>query len=89
MEPAEAVVALGGMLTGLLTTSIIAWAIVQGLRARAQGQAGNIPRHVEEELVALRDQVDAMQHQLAETHERLDFTERLLTRGQAEREDVH
>ncbi len=89
MEPAQAVVALGGMLTGLLTTGMICWAVVQGLRARAQSQAGSIPQQVEEELVALRDQVDAMQHQLTETQERLDFTERLLTRGQAEREDVH
>lgn len=89
MDPGQAIVALGGMLTGLLTTGIIAWAVVHGLRARAQGQAGSIPRQVEEELMALRDQVDAMQQQLIETQERLDFTERLLTRGQAEREDVH
>ncbi|MDX2120040.1 MAG: hypothetical protein SF070_03140 [Gemmatimonadota bacterium] len=89
MDPGQAIVALGGMLTGLLTTGIIAWAVVHGLRARAQGQAASIPRQVEEELMALRDQVDAMQQQLLETQERLDFTERLLTRGQAEREDVH
>lgn len=87
MEPAQAIVALGGMLTGVLTTGLIAWAIVQGLRARAQ--AHSIPQHVEEDLTALHDQVDALQQQLAETQERVDFTERLLTRGQAEREDVH
>ncbi len=87
MDPAQAIVALGGMVTGVLTTGLIAWAIVQGLRARAQANA--VPRQVEEELALLRDQVDALQHQLVETQERVEFTERLLTRGQAEREDVH
>lgn len=87
MDPAQAIVALGGMVTGVLTTGLITWAIVQGLRARAQANA--VPRQVEEELALLRDQVDALQHQLVETQERVEFTERLLTRGQAEREDVH
>lgn len=87
MAPAEAVIALAGMATGLTTTGIIAWAIVNGIRARAQAQA-QLPGHVEEDLAALREQVDSLQQQLLDTQERVDFTERLLTRGQAEREDV-
>jgi len=38
------------------------------------------------EVSSLRDQVDALQQQLYETQERLDFTERLLTQGRDVRE---
>ena len=87
MDPGQAIVAIAGMLTGIITTGVIAWAIVQGLRARYKG--ATLSPQVEEELAALRDQVDGLQQALAETQERVDFTERLLTRGQAEREYVH
>ncbi|HMV32118.1 MAG TPA: hypothetical protein PKA50_08355 [Gemmatimonadales bacterium] len=87
MDPGQAIVAIAGMLTGIITTGVIAWAIVQGLRARYRGVT--LSPQVEEELAALREQVDGLQQALAETQERVDFTERLLTRGQAEREDVH
>jgi peptidoglycan hydrolase CwlO-like protein len=38
------------------------------------------------EVSALRDQVEALQNQLNEAQERIDFTERLLTQGREVRE---
>jgi len=38
---------------------------------------------LEAENKALREQVEQMQHQLAEAHERIDFTERLLSQARA------
>ncbi len=79
MTDAQAVVALGGMFTGIVVTIAIVWGIVHGIRAHANGRQLPDPA-VDRELTALRDQMDSMQQQLHETHERLDFTERLLAR---------
>jgi 5-bromo-4-chloroindolyl phosphate hydrolysis protein len=46
--------------------------------AAAQGDGGA-------ELSALRDEVAELRHELSEVHERLDFTERMLTRQREER----
>jgi len=79
MGPGEALVAIAGMITGLLTTGAIVWGVVQYARTRQQGKLAD--SGLSNEVAALRDQVDAMQQQLYETQERLDFTERLLTQG--------
>jgi hypothetical protein len=40
------------------------------------------------DLAALRDQGDELRQQLGEAQERIDFTERLLTRGQGDRHEA-
>lgn len=79
MDPGQAIVAIAGMITGLLTTGAIVWGVVQFARARHQGRLADPDLH--NEVAALRDQVEQLQQQLYETQERLDFTERLLTQG--------
>lgn len=49
---------------------------IEEVQARA---AATSPR----DLQALIDDVDRLRQELAEVHERLDFTERMLTRGQS------
>ena len=79
-----------GMLTGIVTTGLFFWGVIQVARSpigqalgrRILGRHG----HTEDpellaEVAALRDQVDTLQQQLIETQERVDFTERLLARG--------
>jgi hypothetical protein len=76
MSDPELLIPIFGMLTGVLVTWGIVWGIVQVMKLRRSG--GSLDAAVEGELVALREQLDQMQHQLAEAHERIDFTERLL-----------
>jgi hypothetical protein len=78
-----------GMATGVITTGLFFWGIVQVSRSQiGTAVARWIQSHAKGdpdlmgELLQLREQVDLMQQQLVETQERLDFTERLLTRGQ-------
>jgi len=76
-----------GMITGILTVGFMSWAVV----AIARGPLGQaLSRRIggthhdgdlSQEVMALREQVEDMQHQLVDAQERLDFTERLLTRG--------
>jgi hypothetical protein len=84
MNPGEVIVAIAGMITGILTTGVIIWGILQFARARHQGGRGD--PELAGEVAALREQVDTMQHQLMEAQERIDFTERLLTQGREARE---
>lgn len=49
---------------------------IEEMHARA---AATAPR----DLQALMDEVDRLRQEMAEMHERLDFTERMLARGQA------
>lgn len=80
---------LFGMLTGIVTTGLFFWGVIgvarspigQAFARRIQGKYGD--RHdpeLIEEISALRDQVDSLQQQLSETQERVEFTERLLSR---------
>jgi hypothetical protein len=67
----------------LLAATIILWPVMRALARRLEGRAVD---------PALRDEVDRLQHRLeemdalqvrvGELEERLDFAERLLTRGQ-------
>lgn len=75
-----------GMITGIITTGLFFWGIVQVARSpigqalarRIQGRYGDTDPELMADVAALRDQVDFMQQQLSETQDRLDFTERLL-----------
>lgn len=86
MNPGD-LIPIFGMITGILTVGFMSWAVVaiargplgQALSRRIGGthQDGDLSQ----EVMALREQVEDMQHQLVDAQERLDFTERLLTRG--------
>jgi hypothetical protein len=81
----------GGMDAGVVTivvfalfvTAIILWPLMRALARRLEGKSDD---------PALREEIDRLQHRLeemdglqarmAELEERVDFTERMLTRGQ-------
>jgi hypothetical protein len=81
----EALIPIFGMLTGTVMTGAVVWGIVQIVRIRTHGSQST--PELAGEVAALRDQVDSLQQQLLETQERIDFTERLLTRGRGDREE--
>lgn len=93
MGPGD-VIPVMGMLTGIFTIGLMAWGFVavsrgpvgQALARRIQGRHGAAEADVLLAVDALREQVDALQQQLLETQERLDFTERLLSSGRARQE---
>jgi hypothetical protein len=60
--------------------AIIAWAVIKTARinaSRPESSSSELPARVEE----LERVVQGLQKELAETQERLDFAERLLTKG--------
>lgn len=89
MDPAT-MIPVAGMFTAIFTVGVVAWCVVQVARGpvgqaigrRLQGRHGADPE-LAQEVAALRDQVDILQQQLMETQERVDFTERLLSKGRA------
>ncbi|HEY7682565.1 MAG TPA: hypothetical protein VH879_07960 [Gemmatimonadales bacterium] len=78
------VIPVFGMITGMITTSAIVWGIVQIVRIRSHGPSAGAELFTE--VAALRDQVEALQQQLLDAQERIDFAERLLTQGRDTRE---
>jgi hypothetical protein len=83
MGNAQALVAIAGMLTGLLTIGAIIWGVVQYARVRQGAPADHA---LAGDVAQLREQVNDLQHQLMDAQERIDFTERLLTQGRDPRE---
>ncbi len=84
MNNAEALVAIFGMVTGIAITGAIVWGVVQGIKHRYGGQLADPA--LAGDVAALREQVDQLQQQVIEAHERIDFTERLLTKGRESHE---
>ncbi|HXW96401.1 MAG TPA: hypothetical protein VEI47_02365 [Gemmatimonadales bacterium] len=84
MDAGETITAVAGMITGLLVVGGIIWGVVRVFQLRYQSRLSD--PGLAGEVSSLRDQVDALQQQLYETQERLDFTERLLTQGRDVRE---
>jgi hypothetical protein len=78
-----------GMITGVIISAAFFWGLVkvaqspvgEALARRIQGRHGGPDPELLAELSQLRDQVEALQNQLYEAQERIDFTERLLTQG--------
>ena len=79
-----------GMISGILVTGMGVWGIVrvsQGQIGTAiarwigsqGGQFGN--PELASDVAALREEVEHLQQQLIDAHERIDFTERLLARS--------
>jgi outer membrane murein-binding lipoprotein Lpp len=85
MDPAL-VIPIGGMITTIVGTVAISWAVVQGIRIKNQPRIGDseLARAVGD----LEARVDQLQQQLNEAQERIDFAERLLTRGRDSHEGI-
>lgn len=79
MSDAEVIISLAGMLTTLIGTIAISWAVVRVIQIKSQAKA-TLPETARA-VADLEERVDQLQQQLIEAHERIDFTERLLTRG--------
>jgi hypothetical protein len=56
-------------------------------KVMAQGRAQSVDPQITARLAALEEEVGTLRQELSETHERLDFTERLLGQHRAERLD--
>jgi hypothetical protein len=85
MEPVavEAFIPIVAMLVGgLLIFSRTR--LGHALADRIAGRAAAVQPALEAEVRELRGEVDALRGELAETQERLDFTERLLSAGRKE-----
>jgi hypothetical protein len=76
---AEVIIPLAGMLTSIIGTVAISWAVVRVIQVKSQARMG--PPETARALADLEERVDQLQQQVVEAHERIDFTERLLTRG--------
>jgi hypothetical protein len=93
MMPGD-LVPIFGMITGVIISAAFFWGLVkvaqspvgEALARRIQGRHGGPDPELLAELSQLRDQVEALQNQLYEAQERIDFTERLLTQGREVRE---
>ncbi len=88
------VIPLMGMLTGIVSMVLIAFTVVkvaqsqvgQAIARRISGKSGPVDDELRNELLDLREQVGNLEHRLAESEERIDFTERLLApRGEPQR----
>lgn len=87
--PSE-LVPIMGMITGTVMLGFLAAAAVlifrgpvgQAIARRLQGRAGEVEQELIGEVQTLREQVDTLEHQIGEMAERLDFAERLLSRGE-------
>ena len=85
----ENMIPIFGMLTGVITSGLFFWCVVQVARSevgqalarRIHGRQGGMDPEILAELGAVRDHLQELERQLTETQERLDFTERLLSRG--------
>ena len=64
--------------------AIIAFAAVKIAKLRTSAPA-SLPADVTARLEALEQRLDGLQQDLSETHERLDFAERLLSQARDER----
>jgi hypothetical protein len=72
------------VLLGLLATTVILWPVMRALARRLEGKSAPDPA-LQAELEQMHQrlgEVDALQVRIGELEERLDFAERLLTRGQ-------
>jgi hypothetical protein len=69
---------------GLLATTVVLWPVMRALARRLEGRAAPDPalRAEIEHLHQRLGEMDTLQTRVGELEERLDFAERLLTRGQ-------
>ncbi len=72
---------VGAFIPVVAIIAVAAVLIARMFASRQQPTAGDVPGRLE----SFERQVDALQQQLTETQERLDFAERLLTQAREER----
>jgi predicted nucleic acid-binding Zn-ribbon protein len=65
--------------------AILAFAAVKIVKLRASAAPASLSADVTARLEALEQRVDGLQQELSETHERLDFAERLLSQARDDR----
>ncbi len=68
-------------------TAMIAWAAVKISKTKAEAATLGTDPRIAERLEALEQEVGSLRQELSETHERLDFTERLLAQHRSDRLD--
>jgi hypothetical protein len=69
----------------LLAATIILWPVMRALGRRLEGKGGSADPAMRAEVEQLQHrlgEVDVLQQRVAELEERIDFTERMLARGQ-------
>jgi len=77
----DALVAI--VVVSLIATTVILWPVVRALARRLEGKGTDAALRGEVERLERRlEEVDALQARIAELEERVDFTERMLVRGQ-------
>ena len=78
------------VLLSLIATTVIFWPIMRALGRRLEGKGAPDPalRADLEQLQLRVGDLEALQLRVSELEERLDFAERLLTRGQDEQPDT-
>lgn len=86
MDPGSTIMGVAVMAGLAGTTSIVIKGIIQYAKVRADGRHGSA--ELAGEVSALREEVAALRAELIETHERLDFTERLLTQARGEPREI-
>ena len=65
--------------------AILCSTVLKVMRLRAEREKSALPADLRERFQALENDVRALQQDLEETHERLDFTERLLSKAREEK----
>jgi hypothetical protein len=68
------------MALAIPVVAIVGGSLVKMARLKAEAQRASLPPDTEARIAALEDDLHAVRQELAETQERLDFTERLLAR---------
>jgi hypothetical protein len=90
MPPSVAeMVPIMGMVTGIITTALFFWGVVKVAQSqvgaafakRIQGHHADPDPGLLADVSELQEQLEAVRRELADVHERLDFTERLLAQG--------
>ncbi len=72
------------MALAIPVAAIIMGSLVKMAKFKAEGQRGALSPDADLRLAALEDDVHGLRRELAETQERLDFTERLLAQRTGE-----
>jgi hypothetical protein len=71
----------------ILVAAIAAWGAVKIAKIKAQSLATGADPDTAARFQALEQEVSTLRHEMVEAHERLNFTERVLTQGPATRRE--
>jgi len=87
----ETVVPIMGMITGIITTALFFWGVVKVAQSpvgaafakRIQGHHADPDPGLASDVAELQEQLETVRRELADVHERLDLTERILAQSRA------